>query len=855
LQSPIWLDYSRFVMCDWNSVRLNRDLVVKFVRNFELILGGFALVGLLTCQDANVAAAEASRISVFNNELKPVIAKYCLRCHGSELQEGDLRIDQLNPDLISGKDAGFWHEVLNQLNEGEMPPEGEPQLTKKELSAVTTWLEAELKKAADRRNSTGGRQLMRRMSRYEYQYTLDDLLGISLDYSDQIPGDLSGEDGLMTNASLLGMSPVLMQGYLTVAEAALEEAIPDGPEKVFKESSTAISVTNVRGQRRPKRKKGDKSKKQPKPRFIAPTPGLTKTSFVHDLPRKVTFDERPFAGRFRIKVEVVAKASSDGRLPELMIQVGHRASGDYDPKKIMGRKLLPADDQPHIVEFTGNIEDFPLGKKDGYYNGSGSHNVTHLSVWLWNTAARQASVTLETPIEDVDEPLLEVLSVEFEGPLLEGYPSQTAKNLLPKSPNSDDEEVYACEVLARFLKRAYRRDVSESELAHAVDSFRTFRSLTSDFKAAMRKTMAMTLVSPKFIYLIEPAGPTGKARELNPYELATRLSYFLWASMPDDELLGLAESGELLIRDVLVAQVQRMRQDPKFERFVKHFSGQWLGLSAIDHVAVSPSAHPDFSDEIRENLKLETLAFASHIFMEDFSCRNFISSDFAILNQVVARHYGIEGVHGSHFRPVAINRNDHRGGVLTHGSISIIGSDGADSNPIYRGVWLRKRLFADPPPPPPPGAPPLDKSNPELSKLTLKEQIALHREAPSCARCHDKIDPWGVAFENYDATGRWRTASRADKKTLAVVFDATSTLPDGTIVKGMNELQDYLVENRSKELALALSRRMASYALGRQLEFSDTEMVNELVQRFEEADYRVSSLIEGIALSKAFLTK
>ena len=821
----------------------------------SFIPGVFALACLLLMQNSNAAGAEASRLDAFNNELKPIIAKYCLRCHGSELQEGDLRIDQLNPDLVNGKDADFWHEVLNQLNEGEMPPDGEPKLSRKELTSVTTWLELELKKAAVRRNSTGGRQLMRRMSRYEYQYTLEDLLGIALDYSDQIPGDLSGEDGLMTNASLLGMSPVLMQSYLTVAEAALEEAIPDGPEKVFKETSTAISVTNVRGQRRPKRKKGDKSKKQPKPRFIAPTPGLTKTAFVHDLPRKVTFDDRPFAGRFRIKVEVVAKASSDGRLPELMIQVGHRASGDYDPKKIMGRTMLQASDEPHVVEFTGNIEDFPLGKKDGYYNGSGSHNVTHLSVWLWNTAALQGTVTLDTPIEDVDEPLLEVLSVEFEGPLLDGYPSQKAKDLLPSSLNVSDEEVYAREVLSQFLKHAYRRDVSESELAHAVDSFRTFRGLTSDFKKAIRKTMAMTLVSPKFIYLIEPAGPTEQSRELNPYELATRLSYFLWASMPDDELLGLAESGELLSRDVLVAQVQRMREAPKFERFVKHFSSQWLGLSAIDHVAVSPSAHPGFSDEIRENLKAESLAFASHVFMEDLSCQNFISSNFAMLNQVVARHYGIEGVHGSHFRPVAVNRNDHRGGVLTQGSISIIGSDGVDSNPIYRGVWLRKRLFADPPPPPPPGAPPLDKSNPELSKLTLKEQIELHREAPACARCHDRIDPWGVAFEDYDATGRWRTERLKSRKDEAVIFDATSTLPDGTTVSGMSELQDYLVRNRSTELALALSRRMASYALGRQLEFSDAEMVNELAARFANADYRVSSLIEGIALSRAFLTK
>ena len=574
---------------------------------------------------------------------------------------------------------------------------------------------------------------------------------------------------------------------------------------------------------------------------------------MHDLPRKVTFDERPFAGRFRITVRANAKPATDGRLPELMIQIGHRASGDYDPKKIMGYRMLKAGESE--VEFTENIEDFPLGKKDGYYNGSGSHNVTHLSVWLWNTVLPQSKIQKDTKIEDVDEPLIELLSVKFEGPLLEGYPSQTAKDLLPPSPNRDDEDTYAREVLAQFLPRAYRREITEAELSHAVDSFHAFRKVTPDFKAALRKTMAMVLVSPKFIYLVEPSSATEKARPINPYELASRLSYFLWASMPDEELLELAASGELRKPEILRSQVQRMRQNEKFRRFARHFSSQWLGLSALDHVAVNPTAHPDFSDEIREGLKQETLAFAEHVFTQDLSCRNFIRSDFAMLNQVVARHYGMDGIHGSHFRPVALTGEEHRGGILTQGSIAIIGSDGTNSNPIYRGVWLRKRLFADPPPPPPPGAPPLDKDNPELAKLTLREQISLHREAQACARCHEKIDPWGITFENYDATGRWRTTAHRASQKGDVIFDATSTLPGGSTVKGMEELQKYLVNNRTSELAQALTRRMAGYALGRQLEFSDEELVTSLARQFEEADCRISSLIEGIVLSPAFLTK
>ena len=767
---------------------------------------------------------------------------HCIRCHGPKKQEGDLRIDQLDADLVKGESADFWHEVLNQINEGRMPPKGERQLSRTQLNTLTKWLEVELKKAAVHRNSTGGRHLMRRMSRYEFQYTLEDLLGIVLDYTDRIPTDLTGEDGLQTNASRLGMSQIQLASYLEVVQLALDEAIPEGPEKVHKGMVKSPRPANVRKQPRHKGFKG-------KVRYIAPSPGLTKSNFIHDLPRKATFDERPFAGRFRIRIRCIAKASSDGRLPELMVQVGHRASGDYDPKKIMGRRILKATGKEQVIDFVGNIEDFPLGKKDGYYNGSGSHNVTHLSAYVWNTTLTKGAITKKSKIEEIDEPLIEVKSVEFEGPLLEGYPSQIAKNLLPQYEGTSNESTIARTALASFLPRAYRRQVTEDEIAHAVETFNDFRDITGDFKSAIRSTMAMILVSPKFIYLVEPSPESGSARKLNRFELATRLSYFLWGSMPDDELRDLAASGELLKSQVLLAQVKRMRKDKRFLRFIKHFSAQWLGVDAMDHVAVNPKAYPRFSDDIRENLRAETLAFAQQVFENDLSCRNFIQSDFAMLNQVVAGHYGIADVYGHDFRPVMLKANSHRGGVLTQGSFSIIGSDGTDSNPIYRGVWLRKRLFADPPPPPPPGAPPLNREDPDLSRLSLKEQIEVHRKADACARCHNQIDPWGIAFENYDATGRWRTQQGQ------VMFDAKSELPDGEVVEGMIGLKKYLLEKRSTALAEALARRMSAYALGRELEFSDNEMVRALAARFEKSDFKASKLIEGIVTTQAFLTK
>ena len=833
------------------------------------VFGKGTLVPFLSFALLSLSAFSADSIQTFNKSIKPLLEKHCVQCHGAKKQKGDFRIDNLNPDMINGPNADFWHEALNQINDGEMPPEDEKQFSEKELDLVTGWLEKELHKAAAHRNSTGGRQVMRRMNRYEYHYTLKDLLGISLDYSESTPSDLFGEDGLKTNAKFLGMSMVQMESYLEVAEAALAEAIPDETEKLITGKINKIGFYNRRI------KKTYKSDKKAKPsKFLTPAPSLFSSASIHDMPRMVTFNERPFSGRFRIKVTAKAIPSSDGRVPELTVQIGHRASGDYVPRKVMGYQTLKATKKEQTLEFIGNIEDFPLGKKGAYYNGSGSHDLVHMNVWMSNTAHAKNKIDPTAPIEKIDEPKFEIISVEFEGPLLEGYPSEKAKSLLPESQSSNEKEL-ARKALLPFMSRAFRRPVTDAELNGALKSFEDFRKILPDFKSAMRKTMAMILISPQFIYIVEPSN-VNKPRKLNAFELASRLSYFLWASMPDNELFSLAKSGDLLKESVLNQQIRRMQKDAKFERFAKHFSNQWLGLEAMENVAINPDVNKKFSDEIKANLRLETEAFATHIFTNDLSCQNFIDSNFAMLNQVVAKHYGIKGVYGSHFRPVKLSPSDRRGGVLTQGSFMIAGSDGTEANAIYRGVWLKKHFFADPPPPPPPGVPTLAENEDVQKDLTVKEQIALHREAAACSRCHKNIDPWGVAFENYDAVGLWRSEikeyetivkkSKPDKKgrvktsKQTVVkktspVDAVTKLPDGQEVSGVEGLKKYLIKNKSGDLAEALSKRVLGYALGRQLEFSDEATVQELTKKFQDKKYRISALIEGIVTNQKFLQK
>ncbi len=791
----------------------------------------------------------------FKRDIEPILKKHCYRCHTESNDESELYLDQLDPNIETGKDTGFWHEALNQLNEGRMPPKEAQPLTDRDLISLTTWLESEIRKASELRRDTGGRQVMRRMNRYEYQYTLEDILGIALDYREHLPPDLSGDDGLKTNGSLLGMSPVLMEAYLKVADMALLEAIPDAVQPVLREKLTSLQVTTIRGQKKRNNKSQPKiplaDGVKPKPSIIAPTFGLKQTAFDHDLPRKVTFEKRPFSGRFAITIELKAEPSTNGRTPELTVLVGHRASGDYTPKKILGQIMINPTDELQSIRMVGDIENFPLGNKEGYYNGSGSHDVTHLSVWIWNTATPQTKVPFGTAIQDIDEPLLDIRSVSLEGPLLGGFPSERARELLPALTEESDEQVAAADALALFLRRVFRRSVTQADVEKYLSFFNDFRDITGDYRTAMRKTFATAMLSPEFIFLLEPTPSDSQPRTLTAHELATRMSYFLWASAPDLELLNLADSGELLDEKVLHVQVTRMRNDPRFKRFTDHFTTQWLGLDRMQHVAVNPETFPEFSDELREDLVLETSLFSGYIFDNDLSLKNLIRSDFAIVNRELAKHYRISPVDGAHFRRVDLGDQSRPGGILPQGTISLLGSDGMESNPIYRGVWLNKRLFADPPPPPPPGAPPLEETNRE--NLTLKQQIALHRKAAACARCHDHIDPWGIAFEQFNALGQLK--GHGNSTDQSVKFDASTTLPDGTEIKGMRALQDHLIEARSEEFAEAVVRRISEYALGRKLDFSDEDTVVRLSRRLIENDFRPSSLLEDVVMSKAFRSK
>ncbi|MEM1293849.1 MAG: DUF1592 domain-containing protein, partial [Verrucomicrobiota bacterium] len=373
----------------------------------------------------------------------------------------------------------------------------------------------------------------------------------------------------------------------------------------------------------------------------------------------------------------------------------------------------------------------------------------------------------------------------------------------------------------------------------------------------IREPLAMALISPEFLFLVEPDS-SDKKRPLSEFELASRLSYFLWSSMPDHRLFELAKAGTLSDSATLAAEVERMLQSPKSRRFVSQFTGQWLDLDQLDRVAINPEYYPEFDDTLKPWMRQETEAFFAEILEHDLSALLFLDSDFVMANEPLARHYGLEnGPRTTAFERVALAPDSRRGGLLTQASTLLGASTGEDSHPIKRAVWIRERLLHDPPAPPPPNVPSLDAENPDFAKLSVREQLAAHREEPGCVDCHRGIDPWGVALEHFDAVGLYRDTiqRKVGKKFVSNPVVAADVLPGGHEVNGVAELRQFLLTERRDQFAHAFVAKLLGYAVGRTLELTDEPQIEAISHEFAEHDYRLRKLVELVASSEAFRTK
>ena len=522
--------------------------------------------------------------------------------------------------------------------------------------------------------------------------------------------------------------------------------------------------------------------------------------------------------------------------PSILAFAGSRTDDGMDYKTLSEpTEIKNSMQESKIYEFTGMLENLPIPMASNDVSGELANILTF---GLWNNHLVKES-SLKGP------PLL-IKSVEFEAPYFPVWPPKSYTEIFFKSKNQDNEELYGNEIIEKFMVRAFRRTLNDSELERYLNFWKNIRNDFNSFEESIKEVLIAVLCSPNFIYLNQPMNLSSEELD-DEYYLASQLSYFLWNSPPDEELIELASKGRLYRN--LSRQINRMIISPKIENLINGFSYEWLRLDRHKNMDVNVNEYEDYTRFVKEDMFNETYQFMKYILVNDLSILNFIDSDFAMLNQNLAEFYGLNDVEGNEFRPVILNRNQNRGGLLSQGSFLTGHSDGTQPHAIKRAVWLKEKILGDHPPPPPPNVPEIDPETPGFEKLTLKEQLFLHRNKVSCMDCHMKIDPYGVIFENYDATGRYQLTMKGKS------IDSKSVLPDGNEVDGIQGMKDYILKFKTKDFTTSIVKNLFSYATGRDVGFADEKEIKYIVDQVMKDNYSFKTVIHEIINSPSFYKK
>ena len=839
--------------------------------------------------------APKPRLAAFRKNVEPVLKKACLGCHGPRKQEGNIRVDKLNPDLLHGDDVDWWLEIAAVLTNGEMPPADAARLGDRDRSRVVEWLSSEVQVASAVRRARQGHSSFRRMTRYEYNYALQDLLELPFNFAKDLPPEATSEDGFQNSSENLQMSVIQFGTYRALARKALNRATVQGkrPEPIFWGVSMKAASAGLRAKQEEQLKKiRQKNKDNPEKlkqelqrqaaRFRArpngphykdlrtgataraswsyggakyawkPTGARPKVPAVSDHVAVIPAGQKlivelgnlvPDRGTLRVRVRASRKSVEKNRIPSLQLEFGWQASNDsHASVRISGHDIAidATPDKPRFYQW-----DLPLSE---IYPRNLMRKTQKMG------ALPSPSEFVKLVNSSVSQGDIQVDYVEITAPVYEQWPPGSHTRIFIDSKNKADEIVYAREVLTNFMSRAWRRPVTAPEFDQKLALFTKFRPGCDDFQEAMVEVLATVLSSPKFLYLVPPgrANRSGKSKNvqrLDDLVLATRLSMFLWCSMPDEELLELAARKRLSDRGVLAGQVKRMLTDARSRRFSKHFVRQWLGMQLLDFLKVDRKAFRQFDPSLKEAMQEEPVAFFHEVLQHNHSVLDFIHADYTLVNERLARHYGFADILGNHFRRVKLEPQHRRGGLLTQAGLLAMNSDGKDSHPLKRGIWMLESLLNDPPPPPPAAVPEIDLADPRIAKLSLKERIQNHRNHAACMSCHAKIDPWGIAFENYDAVGSWRSQVKGKP------VDASSLLFNRQKLDGMDGLKRFLLTNRQDQFARAMVHKLTTYALGRPLTFGDRSGVDQITADLRKQDDGLATMITLIVTSELFQSK
>lgn len=820
----------------------------------------------------NVAAAEQASFEVAGLGF---VKKHCVKCHQGEKPQAELSLDVFKDETSALRERRIWTTMLSRVQTGDMPPEDQPRPSEAEIEAFVTAVNESFDRADRNAKPDPGRVTMRRLNRTEYRNTIRDLVGVDFDPTGDFPSDDIGH-GFDNIGDVLSLSPVLMERYLAAAESIMALAITPIPPKPVNRHVAGRFTEPASG--------NVPAKGQYRYISTLPSDSPVKTGPIHT-PYQVeedgeyVFRTKVYAYREKTldaigkeKKEPATVAAADDLLADIEKEEGVKAEGNKEEpafdRPIMAVILAVGADVPNLASDEEAAEVFGIAAQ---------HLRPYAILKKFEVTAREAkqaqSIEIKLPptpgikrfaVALLKDPAgtppanLFVEYLSLEGPL---DTRPRAQRVLLDGLDTTDKPALTRAALAKFIRRAYRRPGEPEEIERLAGLVEAVMSEGGNWEAGMQLAMQAVLISPKFLFRVEmdekPSDPT--IRPINEFHLASRLSYFLWSTMPDEELLKLAEQGKLKAN--LTAQVQRMLQDPKSDALLQNFSMQWLQLKRLDSYAPDAKLFPNFDESLRRAMLQETKLFFQSVAREDRSILELLQADYAFMNERLANHYGIADTQGTHVGDeptrkggqrikgdefVRVSLADgERGGLLTQASILTVTSNPTRTSPVKRGRWVLEQILGTPPPPPPPNVPELMEAEQAALSGSLRQRMEQHRSNPACASCHARMDPLGFAFENYDAIGAFR------KKDGVFDIDPAGELPGGQTFSGPDELKKILAEKRDL-FARCLAEKMLTYAIGRGVEYYDRPVVDKIVKRLGEQDYKFSALISEIVLSEAF---
>jgi hypothetical protein len=730
----------------------------------------------------------------FQRNVLPLLERYCVDCHSNESSEGGIVLDRFEDQASAVKDGRTWIRVRDAIESRVMPPAKRHQPSLEESAAIITWIEKDFLAAECGKKNSSAPVVIRRLNRQEYNNTIRDLFGLDLKLADAFPPDDIGF-GYDNVGSALNISPVHVEKYLDAAELALDKAIvpPDAEE------FPPIELIGLK---------------------TYPLPPKGAVEFNHSL--------KP--GEYLADFSLVRVGIAESVPPPRLIIGFGKDRRTVDAVRVQDEtvvyrywlKVAEGDGKVHVSLAPGQAESANVVKPSEV-----TANVSGDQRYGGNRGLHVDSMVVRGPVSLKPERL-----------------PASHRKILSCLPEYGDQSRIDCarRVIAEFAERAFRRPLQPDEVTRVLRIFRLAHDRGESYERAVQLALTTVLASPRFLFLVEPE-EASEDRPLTDFELASRLSYFLWSSMPDDELFREARAKTL--RANLRRQVGRMIDDPKSDEFVKNFAGQWLQLRKLGGVARDEALFPGFNDTLRDAMRGETERYFAYILRNNRSVLELIDSDYTFVNETLARHYEFAGVVGKEFRRVKL-QDGRRGGVLTQASVLTLTSNPNRTSPVKRGQWILQQLLGTPPPPPPPDVAKLDESPQAADAASLRERMEVHRTNPQCASCHQQMDPMGFALENYDAVGRWRTMDGA------FPIDPSGKLIGGRKFADAKELKTLLRTTAGKKFARCLIENMLTYGLGRGLEAYDYCTVENIREQLERDDHKICDIIFGIVESQAF---